>query len=55
MMNNDLQALDIQISVLSPEDPEAVLQLIEWAKQVSAKMKVLQNQIDKLNKWIYPE
>jgi hypothetical protein len=55
MADNDLQALDIQISILDPKDPEAVLQLIEWAKQVSARMKVLQNQINKLNDWVYPK
>ena len=48
---DDLQALDIQLDIPDPKDPNAILQLIEWAKQTSARMKKLQQQIDILNRW----
>lgn len=51
----DVQAQRIQLDMLDPKDPESWLQLIEWAKQVSAKQNELQRQIDKLNSWLFPK
>jgi len=50
----ELQIQDIQLDILSPDDPKSWIQLIEWAKQTSARQKELQRQIDKLNAWVYP-
>ena len=46
---DDLQIQDIQLNISDPEDPSALLQLIEWAKQASARQKLLQFQIDRIN------
>ena len=46
---DDLQIQDIQLDINDPEDPTAILQLIEWAKQASARQKNLQFQIDRIN------
>ena len=46
---DDLQVQDIQLDIVNPENPEALLQLIEWAKQASARQKQLQFQIDRIN------
>jgi len=46
---DDLQIQDIQLDMIDPSDPAAFQQLIEWAKQLSAKQKVLQFQIDRIN------
>ena len=51
---DDLQSQNIQLDVIDPQDPNAILQLIEFAKQVSAKQKQLQREIDKLNRWVFP-
>ena len=52
---DDLQIQNIQLNMIDPSDPEALLRFIEWAKQTSAKQKELQRQIDKLNNWVFPE
>ena len=52
---DDLQVQSIQLDIINPEDPQALGQLIEWAKQASAKQKDLQFQIDRINKWLFPE
>lgn len=52
---NDLQSQNIQLDMIDPKDPASLLQFIEWAKQISAKLKILQQQIDKLNDWVYPK
>lgn len=52
---DDLQIQNIQLDIIDPKDPDAILQLIEFAKQTSAKQKELQRQIDRLNKWVYPK
>ena len=46
---DDLQIQDIQLDIINPEDPTAILQLSEWAKQASARQKNLQQQIDRVN------
>lgn len=46
---DDLQIQDIQLDIINPEDPSALLQLVEWAKQASARQKQLQFQIDRIN------
>ena len=46
---DDLQIQDIQLDIVNPEDPSAILQLVEWAKQASARQKQLQFQIDRIN------
>ena len=46
---DDLQVQDIQLDINDPEDPSAILQLVEWAKQASARQKQLQFQIDRIN------
>lgn len=51
----DLQVQDIQLDVLKPDDPDSWLQLLEWAKQVSARQKELQRQVDQLNGWVFPK
>ena len=52
---DDLQIQNIQLNVIDPNSPDALLQLIEWAKQASAKQKEQQQEIDKLNRWVYPK
>lgn len=53
-LKDDLQVQSIQLDVIDPSDPAALDQLIEWAKQTSAKQKDLQFQIDKINEWLLP-
>lgn len=48
-LKDELQAQSIQLDVIDPKDPEALGQLIEWAKQTSARQKNLQFQVDKIN------
>lgn len=52
---DDLQPQSIQLNVLDPTDPNFNPRLVEWAKQTSAKLKELQQQIDMLNEWVFPE
>lgn len=52
---DDLQTQSIQLDVINPQDPTALEQLIEWAKQASAKQKALQVEIDKINDWLFPD
>ena len=47
---DDLQQQSIQLDIPDPSSPEAIGQLIEWAKQASAKQKDLQFQIDRINR-----
>jgi len=51
---SDLQIQDIQLDVIKPDDPKSWNQLIEWAKQMSARQKELQRQVDRLNNWVFP-
>jgi hypothetical protein len=46
---HDLQQQSIQLDMIDPTDPTALEQLLEWAKQVSARSKALQEQIDRIN------
>lgn len=46
---DDLQVQDIQLDIIDPTKPEGLHQLIEWAKQASARQKRLQEQIDRIN------
>ena len=46
---DDLQTQSIQLDVIDPKDPTALDQLIEWAKQTSARQKALQADIDRIN------
>jgi hypothetical protein len=46
---DDLQIQSIQLDIVNPDSPEALLQLVEWAKQASARQKDLQFQIDRIN------
>lgn len=52
-LKDDLQKLDIQLDIQNEKN--IVPQLIEWSKQVSARMKEMQREIDKLNRWVYPK
>jgi hypothetical protein len=52
---DDLQVQDIQLDIVDPSNPDSILQLIEWAKQTSARLKELQREIDRLNRWVYPK
>lgn len=52
---SEIQSQNIQLDMIDPSKPESLLQFIEWAKQISAKLKVLQRQVDKLNEWVYPK
>ena len=55
-LKDELQIQSIQLDMINPkEDPDSLIQLIEWAKQVSAKQKELQRQIDNLNRWVFPQ
>ena len=49
---DDLQMINIQLDIQDNENITA--QIIEWSKQVSARLKEIQRQVDKLNKWIFP-
>ena len=48
-LKDDLQVQSIQLDIINPSDPAALEQLIEWAKQASAKQKDLQVKIDRIN------
>jgi len=52
---NEIQSQNIQLDMIDPKNSESLMQLIEWAKQTSAKQKELQRQIDRLNRWVYPQ
>lgn len=52
---DDISNLDIQIDIQDLKSENAALQLSEWIKQTSARMKELQRQIDALNKWVFPK
>jgi len=52
---DDLQAVDIQLDIKNFDDKNSIAQLAEWIKQTSAKLKEMQRQIDRLNKWVYPK
>jgi len=52
---DDLQVQNIQLDIIDPSDPNAILQLIEFAKQTSAKQKEMQREIDRLNRWVFPK
>jgi hypothetical protein len=54
-MSTDLQALDIQLDIQDLNDENSIAQINEWAKQVSARLKKIQRQVDNLNKWVYPK
>lgn len=51
----DLQVQDIQLDMINPEDPKSWDQFIEWAKQISARQKELQRQVDRLDNWVFPK
>lgn len=50
---DDIQLPDVQLDVKSNE--ELLAQVIEWSRQVSKRMKAMQQEIDKLNEWVYPK
>lgn len=52
---SNLQKQNVQLNITDLSNSSDILKLIEWSKQISASLKKLQKQIDKLNEWVYPK